>query len=189
MPHDGQVVRLTRCENVSGFPALLAAALSNQGCLWYPEYTVYEEYRDYGLSTFYCEVEIRDLAGDQIFYHAPGRGMTPEHAVQEAAYYALTFYRQECPYLGFDNSPFRYFQELLRVTKVSILGVMLMPRRRMIPGYDSWHVLRVPLIVVVVTGTCIFLTCTCASGIRWWRFSHTSSLVWFHERCLMSPQW
>ena len=109
MSHDGQVVRLTRCENVAGFPALFAAALSSQGCYWYPEYTVYEEYRDFGLSTFYCEVEVRDLAGDQIFYHAAGRGMTPEDAVQEAAYYALTLYRQECPYLGFDNSPFRYF--------------------------------------------------------------------------------
>jgi hypothetical protein len=52
----GQVVHMTRCQGVPGFPALLAAALSSQGCPWYPEYFVYEEYRDYDQGQFICQV-------------------------------------------------------------------------------------------------------------------------------------
>jgi hypothetical protein len=56
MPHGGQVVRLTRVEHVHGYLALLFQALSSQDMPWYLEYTVYDEYRDYGHGQFFCEV-------------------------------------------------------------------------------------------------------------------------------------
>jgi hypothetical protein len=59
-----QVVRMTRCRGVPGFPALLAAALSSQGCPWYPEYFVYEEYHDYDQGQFMCQVRVLTPEGD-----------------------------------------------------------------------------------------------------------------------------
>ena len=58
MLHSGQLVLLTRCEDVPGFPALLAAALASQGAPWFLEYYVYEDYRAYGQTQYCCEVQI-----------------------------------------------------------------------------------------------------------------------------------
>ena len=52
----GRVVRLARCENVPGFPAVLTAMLAEVGCEYYPEYIVHEEYRAYGQGQFMCQV-------------------------------------------------------------------------------------------------------------------------------------
>src|SRR5664279_4881364 len=109
MPHSGLVVRLTRCENVPGFPTLLAAALSSQGCLWYPEYGVYEEYRPYGQGKFFCEVHIYNNDGNEIMYLSRGVGITIEQAVQEASYNGLAQYRYDYPYLAVPESCFYYF--------------------------------------------------------------------------------
>ena len=65
MPHSGQLVLLTWCEDVPGFPALLAAALASQGAPWFLEYYVYEDYRAYGQTQFCCEVHVLNDAGTQ----------------------------------------------------------------------------------------------------------------------------
>src|SRR5664279_1961855 len=101
MPHSGLVV--------PGFPALLAAALSSQGCLWYPEYVVYEEYRPYGQGQFYCEVQVYNETGNVIHYLSQGVGITIEQSVQEAAYNDHAHYRYDCPYLAVPESCFYYF--------------------------------------------------------------------------------
>ena len=56
MSPSGRVVRLARCENVSGFPALLNAMLAETGGRFYPEYIVHEEYRPWGMGQFMCQV-------------------------------------------------------------------------------------------------------------------------------------
>ena len=102
------VVRLTRCEGVRGFPALFAAALASQGCRWYPEYTVYEEYVPYSQAQFFCKVRVLNDEG-RVENVAGGVGMTVEQAVQEAAYNGLSIYRSYCPYLANQASDFCHF--------------------------------------------------------------------------------
>ena len=109
MPHPGRVVRLTRCEGVPGFPALLVAALSSQGSPWFPEYYVYEDYREYGQTQYCCEVHILNEAGDQDLHLVRGFGVTEEQSVHQAAYCALTRYCEHCDYLRAPTSVFRHF--------------------------------------------------------------------------------
>ena len=109
MSHPGQLVLLTRCENVPGFPALLAAALSTQDATFFPEYYVYEEYRAFGQTQYCCEVHVLNEAGNRDRYECWGYGMTPEQSVHEAAYCALTLYRGDCEYLWAPGSVFRHF--------------------------------------------------------------------------------
>ena len=97
MPPSGQIVRHTRAENVSGFPAILLTILSYLGIPWYPEYTVYEEYRDYGQGQFLCKVRILNYHGDEYEHSGAGMGISVEQAVQEAAYHAITRYCRDCP--------------------------------------------------------------------------------------------
>ena len=89
MSHPGQLVLLTRCEDVPGFPALLAAALSTQGAPYFPEYYVYEEYRAFGQTRYCCQVHVLNEAGTRDRYECWGFGITPEQSVHEAAYCAL----------------------------------------------------------------------------------------------------
>src|SRR5664279_2602122 len=123
MPHSGLVVRLTHCENVPGFPALLAAALSNQGCPWYPEYVVYEEYHPYGQGHFYCEVQVYNETGNAVQYLSQGVGITIEQSVQEAAYNGLANYRYDCPYLAVPESCFYYFTAATPSREGGFLGL------------------------------------------------------------------
>ena len=109
MTRSGLVVRLTRCEETRGFPALLAAALADQGCCWFPEYVVYEEYLPYGQGQFFCEVRILNDEGTAVEHTAGGVGMTVAQAVHEAAHNALALYRGDCPYLANRASDFRHF--------------------------------------------------------------------------------
>ena len=109
MPHSGQLVLLTRCEDVPGFPALLAAALASQGAPWFPEYYVYEDYRAYGQTQYYCEVHVLNEERTRSHHFCRGFGITPEQSVHEAAYCALTLYRGDCDYLRAPTSVFRHF--------------------------------------------------------------------------------
>ena len=109
MPPPGRLVRLTRCEAVPGFPALLASALSSQDSPWFPEYYVCEDYREYGQTQFCCDVHILDEAGTGDRYTFRGFGMTQEQSVHEAAYVALTHYCYDCDYLRAPTSVFRNF--------------------------------------------------------------------------------
>lgn len=109
MPHPGQLVLLTRCEDVPGFPSLLAAALATQGAPWLPEYYVYEDYRALGQTQYCCEVHVLNEAGNRDRHMCRGFGITPEQSVHEAAYCALTLYRGDCEYLRAPSSVFRHF--------------------------------------------------------------------------------
>ena len=81
MTRPGLVVRLTRCEDGRGFPALFAAALASQGCPWYPEYVVYEEYFPYGQGHFFCEARVLRPPGDSVQHLSVGVGLTVDQAV------------------------------------------------------------------------------------------------------------
>ena len=109
MPHSGQVVHHTRAENVTGFPSLLISALSYIGLLWYPEYTVYEEYADHVQGQYFCEVNILNFHGDWYDHVEQGIGITVDQAVHEAAYHALTLLCWDYPSLSDEASPFRNF--------------------------------------------------------------------------------
>ena len=50
-----------------------------------------------------------DEAGTRDRYECMGFGITPEQAVHEAAYSALTYYRWDCHYLRAPGSVFRHF--------------------------------------------------------------------------------
>ena len=82
MSPTGRVVRLARCENVPGFPALLNAMLAKTGGRFYPEYIVHEEYRLFGMGQFMCQVNFIDqdnLGGSHWYIHnSYGLGLTVE---------------------------------------------------------------------------------------------------------------
>ena len=130
-----QVVRLTRCEEVPGFPALLAAALSSQGSPWFPEYYVYEDYREYGQTQFCCEVHILREDGRQDRYRFRGFGMTQEQSVHEAAYVALTHYCYDCDYLRAPTSVFRHFPAARERPEGFSVGVYRSAQRETDPSY------------------------------------------------------
>ena len=109
MVRSGLVVRLTRCEDTRGFPALLAAAVHGQDCRWYPEYVVYQEYLPHHQGQFFCECRLLDDEGNAAEYIYGGVGLTVTQAVHEAAHTALSTYRGYNPYLASDESDFRHF--------------------------------------------------------------------------------
>ena len=113
MSPSGRVVRLARCENVPGFPALLNAMLAETGGLYYPEYVVHEEYRPFGMGQFMCQVNFIDqdnLGGSRRYIHqAYGLGLTVEQAVQEAAHTAVGWYRYYNSYLAAEESSFTHY--------------------------------------------------------------------------------
>jgi hypothetical protein len=116
---------------------LLAAALSSQGCPWYREYFVYEEYRDYDQGQFICQVRVLTLEGDQVQHVAHGIGVTEEQSVQEAAYYALTRYREDCPYLADVTSPFCHFPSATEGTEGIYLASYADSSLEMDPRYRA----------------------------------------------------
>ena len=117
MPPSGQVVLHTRAEDVPGFPSLLVAGLSYVGLLWYPEYTVYEEYADHGQEQYFCQVQILNIHGDWYEHGGQGVGITVDQAVHEAAYHALTLLCWDYPSLRAAASPFRDFPHALPGTE------------------------------------------------------------------------
>ena len=70
---------------------------------------MYEDYRAYGQTQYCCEVHVLNEAGTQDRHVCRGFGLTPEQAVHEAAYCAMTLYRGDCDYLRAPSSVFRHF--------------------------------------------------------------------------------
>lgn len=105
-----QVVRLTHCDGTTGHPAMLIEVMDYIGFRWFPEFVVYEVYRDFNQQYYRAEVFIypndRSTINPPPLHHALGFGVTVEMAVHEAAYICLTFLRAE--YRLLDHSPFRY---------------------------------------------------------------------------------
>ena len=113
MSPSGRVVRLARCENVPGFPALLNAMLAETGGRFYPEYIVHEEYRPWGMGQFMCQVNFINqdkLRGSRRYIHnSYGLGLTVEQAVQEGAHTAVGWYRYYNSYLAAEESSFTHY--------------------------------------------------------------------------------
>ena len=105
----GQIVCLTRCENTPGFPELLRYVTANNYFHWLPEYTVYEQYRDFNMTQYLAKVTLHPYSefDTYTYYTYFGMGTSVEMAVQEAAYVALTCLRREFEHL--ENTSFRYF--------------------------------------------------------------------------------
>ena len=53
-----QIVRLTYAHDATGFPAILNGLLKTLGYRWYPEYTVYEDYREFNQEQYEAEMVI-----------------------------------------------------------------------------------------------------------------------------------
>ena len=60
-PHPAtQLVRRTTARNAPGFPAILITLLTRLGYRWYPEYMVYEDYREFNQEQYHANVRIFD---------------------------------------------------------------------------------------------------------------------------------
>jgi hypothetical protein len=91
------------------FPAVLIALLTRLGYHWYPEYMVYEDYREFNQEQYHADVRIYDQQDDSDtelhLFH--GIGVTIEMAVHDAAYSAVACLRGEHS-ISLDASEFRY---------------------------------------------------------------------------------
>ncbi len=103
-----QHVRLTQATETTGFPAILVDLLTRLGYRWYPEYTVFEDFREYNQYQYQAEVRIFDQRGGETLERHVfcGIGVSVEMAVHDAAYIAITRLRGAYPHL--EESPFRY---------------------------------------------------------------------------------
>ena len=55
-----QLVLRTSARSAPGFPAVLIALLTRLGYRWYPEYMVYEDYREFNQEQYHADVHIYD---------------------------------------------------------------------------------------------------------------------------------
>ncbi|KAI5021624.1 hypothetical protein ZWY2020_058354, partial [Hordeum vulgare] len=91
-----------------GFPSILIDLLTRLGYRWYPEYTMYEDFREFNQYQYQAEVRIFDQMGNStrkrhVFC---GIGLSIDMAVHDAAYIAITRLRGVYPHL--EQSAFRY---------------------------------------------------------------------------------
>ena len=61
-----QLVRHTMAVDATGFPAILVNLLTRLGYRWYPEYIVYEDYREFNQEQYHAEVRIFDRQNNSI---------------------------------------------------------------------------------------------------------------------------
>ena len=86
-----QLVLRTSARSAPGFPAVLIALLTRLGYRWYPEYMVYEDYREFNQEQYHADVRIFDQRdnSDTELHIFHGIGVTIEMAVHDAAYSAV----------------------------------------------------------------------------------------------------
>src|SRR3954467_1789755 len=103
-----QIVRLHRCIDVRGHPAMLIEKMSFMGYRWYPEDTIEEQFRDFNQTQYNCTVRIypHHVGVPQPILFGHGIGMTENMVVQDVAYSCMTLLREEHALLG--GTPFRY---------------------------------------------------------------------------------
>ena len=103
-----QLVLRTSARSAPGFPAILIALLTRLGYRWYPEYMVYEDYREFNQEQYHVDVRIYDQSDDSetVLHLFHGIGVTIEMAVHDAAYSAVARLRGE--HSSLDASEFRY---------------------------------------------------------------------------------
>src|SRR3989337_3160115 len=104
-----QLVLRTCARGAPGFPAVLIALLTRLGYRWYPEYMVYEDYREFNQEQYHADLHIYDRQDDSDteLYLFHGIGVTIEMAVHDAAYSAVARLRGEHS-ATLDDSEFRY---------------------------------------------------------------------------------
>ena len=103
-----QLVLRTWARDATGFPAILIALLSRLGYPWYPEYMVYEDFREFNQEQYHADVRIFDHRedSDTVLHTFHGIGVTIDMAVHDAAYSVVARLRGEHSHL--DGSEFRY---------------------------------------------------------------------------------
>ena len=103
-----QLVLRTWARDAAGFPAILIALLTRLGYRWYPEYMVYEDFREFNQEQYHTDVRIFDRRDDSVteLHTFHGIGVTIDMAVHDAAYSAVVHLRGEHSHL--DGSEFRY---------------------------------------------------------------------------------
>ena len=99
------VLRTWACD-ATGFPAVLIALLTRLGYRWYPEYMVYEDFREFNQEQYHADVRIFDQRNDSdtelhIFH---GISVTIDMEVHDAAHYVVARLRGELSHL--DDSKF-----------------------------------------------------------------------------------
>ena len=103
-----QLVCQTMAVDATGFPTILVDLLTRLGYCWYPQYTVYEDYREFNQEQYHARVDIFDRQDRSTteLHTFPGFGVTVEMAVHEVAFIAITHLRSEYPRL--EDTGFRY---------------------------------------------------------------------------------
>jgi hypothetical protein len=103
-----QIVRHTMAIGATGFPDILVDLLTTLGYRWYPQYTVWELFREFNQELYRAVVRIYDRSNHStnLLHTFDGYGVTEEMSVQEAAFVAITCLRGLYPRL--ETTPFRY---------------------------------------------------------------------------------
>ena len=109
LPHPAtQLVLRTWARDAAGFPAILIALLTRLGYRWYPEYMVYEDFREFNQEQYHADVHIFDRRNDldTELHTFHGIGVTIDMAVHDAAHFDVACLHGEHSRL--DDSEFRY---------------------------------------------------------------------------------
>ena len=103
-----QLVCLTMAVDAPGFPAILINLLTRLGYRWYPEYTVYEDFRNFNQEQYQAVVVIWDRRDRSIteLHTYCGVGVAVDMAVHDATFTAITCLHREHPCL--EETGFRY---------------------------------------------------------------------------------
>ena len=102
-----QVVRMTRCEDTPGFPAMLCEMLNYLGCVWYPEYRVFEIPRGENQNLYRAVISVpADDPRRPPLHSCEATTSSVDLAVQRASYLCATVLCKD--YTCFETSPFRY---------------------------------------------------------------------------------
>ncbi|PNT67352.1 uncharacterized protein LOC112272038 [Brachypodium distachyon] len=99
---------MSNCETTQGFPEVLREIMRHIGFRYQPEYTVFEDYRDFNQEYYRVVVRLhQDMPSEKFPVHkAVGTGHTIELAIQQVAYMCVTLLRMK--YERLDKGPFKY---------------------------------------------------------------------------------
>jgi hypothetical protein len=92
----------------TGFPDILVDLLTELGYRWYPQYTIWEVFREFNQEMYRAVVRIYDRSNrsTNVLHTFEGHGVTEELSVQEAAFVAISHLCGLYPRL--ETTPFRY---------------------------------------------------------------------------------
>jgi hypothetical protein len=133
-----QIVRHTMAIGATGFPDILVDLLTTLGYRWYPQYTVWELFREFNQELYRAVVRIYDRSNHStnLLHTFDGYGVTEEMSVQEAAFVAITCLRGLNPLL--ETTPFGIFRMPLLAWRTGSTPLSVPRTRRVATTHVTW---------------------------------------------------